>query len=546
MVKKIKVILFCRVSTREQEETGYSLPSQEKLLKEYADRNNFDVSKIFSISETGSKEGKRKSFQEMLDYTEKNKIKIIIVEKTDRLTRNLKDAVRINDWLEKEDDREVHSVKENNILSKNSKSNEKFIWNIKMTVAQLYADNLSEEVKKGQKEKIAQGWLPTGPPPGYITIGEKGHKTHIINNNEAIILRKVFKIYASGNYSLKRLVEIAYKEGLRNKLNNKIGLSQMHRLMSNPFYIGKIRWNNQISQGKHEVLISEELFDSVQDVLHDKKTPKFTRHNYLFNSLIKCGECGGLITWEKQKSYIYGHCNRYKPCTQKRYFRDDVIEDQLLEEVEKLQPKSQALITWVIKALKESHKDESEYHNSVVEELNNNIATINNKLNKIYEDKLDEIISKEKYLELRDKYEADEKEAIKTLSKHKVANLKYYDYGLLVLDVIKNSNEILRDKNKSDDLKREYYKKIFSEITVLDSEIKVEYKKAFKFIAEFSSKVENICDNNNFTFEPSINLLGKTKTGTLLPVCLELLPQRDSIQTCFKLFEAVKQAVRMA
>ncbi|MCK5475369.1 MAG: recombinase family protein, partial [Candidatus Pacebacteria bacterium] len=439
----MKSVSYCRVSSREQEETGYSLPAQNKLLKEYSERNKFKVTKTFSISESASGSKQRKVFYEMLLYLKENKIDILLCEKVDRLTRNLKDAVAVNDWLEENTDRQIHFVKQNLVIHKNAKSDDKFRWDIEIVLAKKYISNLSEEVKKGQSEKIAQGWLPTAPPPGYITIGEKGHKTHIINNNEAIILKKIFKIYATGNYSLKRLVEITYKKGLRNKLNNKIGLSQIHRLMSNPFYIGKIRWNSKIYQGKHEPIISEEIFNKVQDVLHNKKAPKFTRHNYLFNSLIKCGECGGLITWEKQKSFIYGHCNRYKSCSQKKYFRDDMIEEQLLEEVEKISIKSPALIAWVIKALKESHKDESAYHNSVVEELNNKMATIKHRLDKSYEDKLDEIISKDKYLELRNKFETEEKEIIKTLSKHKKANLEHYDYGLLVLDVIKNSTEIL-------------------------------------------------------------------------------------------------------
>ncbi len=95
----MKTILFARVSSREQEETGYSLPSQEKLLKDYAERKDFKISKKFSISESASGKYQRKSFDEMLDYVKKNDIKIIVCEKVDRLTRNLRDAVLINDWI---------------------------------------------------------------------------------------------------------------------------------------------------------------------------------------------------------------------------------------------------------------------------------------------------------------------------------------------------------------------------------------------------------------------------------------------------------------
>ncbi|MFA7385816.1 MAG: recombinase family protein [Candidatus Paceibacterota bacterium] len=218
----MKSILFARVSSREQEETGYSLPSQEKLLKEYNNKKGFNVAKNFSISESASGRNQRKTFNEMLEYVKENNIKIIICEKVDRLTRNLKDAVSINEWINKDSGREVHFVKEGCILNRESKSNEKFIWNIKVSVAQYYIDNLSEEVKKGQKEKIAQGWLPTKPPLGYKTIGERGHKIHIIDDEKSFFIIKMFKYYATGNYSLRELSKKMYEEGLRTKMGNKL------------------------------------------------------------------------------------------------------------------------------------------------------------------------------------------------------------------------------------------------------------------------------------------------------------------------------------
>src|SRR3989344_4242123 len=196
----MKTVLFCRVSSKEQEETGYSLPAQEKLFNEYSNKRQFVTSKIFSLSESAGGKKQRDIFLEMIKYVEKNGIKVIICEKVDRLTRNLKDAVTINDWINKDPERQVHFVKENFILSRDSRSNEKFIWNIKVSVAQYYIDNLSEEVRKGQKEKLSQGWLPTKPPPGYKSIGEKGHKIHILDEDKAILVKRMFEQYSSGKY----------------------------------------------------------------------------------------------------------------------------------------------------------------------------------------------------------------------------------------------------------------------------------------------------------------------------------------------------------
>ena len=209
----MKAVLLCRVSSKEQEETGYSLPAQEKLLTSYGDSKEFKIAKIFSITESASGSKQREVFDSMIAFIKKEGIKIIICEKVDRLTRNFKDAVDIDEWLEKDEERQVHLVKDSLILHKNSRSQEKLNWGIRILFAKNYIDNLSEEVKKGQKEKISQGWLPTKPPLGYKTIGEKGHKIHIVDEAVAPLIKKMFSLYATGNYSLKRLTTRCMKLG---------------------------------------------------------------------------------------------------------------------------------------------------------------------------------------------------------------------------------------------------------------------------------------------------------------------------------------------
>ncbi|MBI2594955.1 MAG: recombinase family protein [Candidatus Colwellbacteria bacterium] len=206
---KNKAISFCRVSSKEQADEGYSLESQEKLLEAYAtdDKRDFKIIKIYKITESASGKQVRKTFQEALKYATDQKIKIILCEKIDRLTRNLKDASTIDDWVKDKDTtgRQVHFVKENFILNADTKAHDNLVWDMKVAIARFYSNNLSEEVKKGQKEKIAQGWLPTKPPLGYRTIGDKGHKTHEIDEKIAPYIRKMFELYATGNYATARV-----------------------------------------------------------------------------------------------------------------------------------------------------------------------------------------------------------------------------------------------------------------------------------------------------------------------------------------------------
>ncbi len=526
--QNLQSVTYARVSTKEQEESGYSLPSQEKLLKEYGLRKRFIIARSFSVSESASGKKLRETFSEMIKFANKNNVKNIICEKVDRMTRNFKDMVMIDEWLEKDGERQVHFVKDNLIMHKGSRSQEKLNWGIRMLFAKNYIDNLSEEVKKGQKEKLSQGWLPTKPPLGYKTIGEKGRKIHILDDKKAPLVKKMFKLYSTENYSLEKLTKLMNGQGLTNAFGNKVSKTQIHAQFSNPFYKGRILWKGKEYSGKHEPLVTSELWDAVQSVLHKKGTPKYSKHKHIFRGLFRCSECGGVIAWEKQKEYLYGHCNRYRPCSQKKYYRSEMVQKQLVDAIKLITPKSKRLVDWVIKALKEDHKEEINYHNVFVDELNKKLAISKNRLDKIYEDKIDGYITEEKYIDLRKRYSSEEKTALKQLANHKKANSKYYDYGTLVLEITKNAINILEDEKRDDNLKREYYKTIFSKLEITGDKVIYEFSDAFKIIAEYNSKIENIAQYANNIYELPINRLLNEKTGSLEPVHSAMLPGSDS------------------
>ncbi|MCB9801666.1 MAG: recombinase family protein [Pseudomonadales bacterium] len=136
----------------------------------------------------------------------------------------------------------------------------------------------------------------------------------------------MFELSASGDYSIKKLANTMYKEGMRSPQGNKLAVSRTHSLLRDPFYMGKIRWNDEIYEGKQEPLISKEVFDKVQKLLKSKTTPTYMKHSYLFKGLIRCATCKGLITWEFHSGHRYSHCNHYNECDQETRTR------QFLEE----------------------------------------------------------------------------------------------------------------------------------------------------------------------------------------------------------------------
>jgi len=512
----MKAVIYCRVSSKEQEETGYSLPAQEKLLKDYSERKSFKIAKIFSISESASGRYQRKTFTEMLDYTKTNNVAVVVCEKVDRLTRNLKDAVSINEWLEENQERQVHFVKQNLIISKNSKSDEKFRWDIEIVLAKKHISNLSEEVKKGQTEKIAQGWLPTKPPLGYKTIGDKGHKIHIIDEEKAPFIKKMFELYSTSNYSLKHINNILYNEGLRNGNNKKITHSRIHELISNPFYYGKISWNNEIYKGAHDPLVSQELFDRAQKNLKKKTAaPQYKKHLPVFKAKIMCEECGGTITWEIQKGHWYGHCNHYKKCSQKKYIRQEKVEEQLFPYFDKIVPKNKKIIQWLEKALKESHTNEIEYNANKKNELNKIINSADRRIENAYKDKLDEKTPTSLCEKIMAESIKEKEGAIDSLNKLSEDRTNYYEAGYAIHELALKAKDIYQSKKATSEEKRLLLSYIFSNITLNEDKIKPNYTLAFDFLVNWIPKLNNTFEQEEFglnkrknrTFDPAYPVL---------------------------------------
>lgn len=500
-----KSVLLARVSTKEQAMEGYSLPSQVKLLEDYARNKGLNIAKRFKISESASGKKIRENFNEMMAYVKAKNIKIILVEKVDRLTRNFKDAVDANDWLEGDESREIHFVKQGLTMRKNSKSNEKLQWDIHIVMARNYINNLSEEVKKGQLEKIRQGWYPTKPPLGYKTIGEKGHKMHIQDKDLAPFIKKIFEFYASGNYTTRRLVDVMYDEGLRARTGNKVPRASMHRMLREPFYMGKMTWAGEEYQGKHEPIVSEDLWNKAQDILtRENSGGKYRKHFYYLRGLIKCADCGYSVTAARQKGNVYYNCTHYKPCNNRKYVREEILEEQLLDGLDKTKIENPRLLEWLQRALKESHADEIEYHNKCLNTLNKRYEQIQRRLDMLYDDKLDEKITPEFYEKKFKQYSEEQDAVLRQLKQHKNSNIAYFELGSALIDVAHNSTEIF--KQAQPEQKKELINLAFSNLALNGDKLGYTYTKPFQILAKHAYRVNHI-------FEPAKNRIKPSKNG---------------------------------
>jgi site-specific DNA recombinase len=533
---KNKAILFCRVSSKEQEESGYSLPSQEKLLTDYSQSKGFEIDKVFSLSESAGGSKQRKLFGEMLNYLKEKKIKNLVVEKTDRLTRNIRDAVLVNDWIENDEEKQVHFVKENFILHKNSKSNEKFIWNIKVSVAQYYLDNLSEEVKKGQKEKISEGWLPTKPPYGYKTVGEQGHKIHVVDHEVASIIQKMFEMYGTGTYSILKLSKEMFKLGLRSKTGRLVPKSRIHRLLNDPFYVGDFIWKGELHKGKQESIISRELFESVRKHLRSKNTPKYGKHDYNFKGAFKCRECHGTITWEEKKGIMYGHCNHYRRCPKRHWSKEKDVLEVMGTVIDKFKINSPRVREWLRKALKETNSSDSELYLDTIKELEKSRKVYMNRLSKAYIDKLDGKISEDEYGRLKTDFEGDLNGLDSRISKQTEAMQKSTEIGVQIYEISQHGKEAFY--KLSPDRKRQLLKKVFGKLELDVNKIYYTLTPGFKSLLLLAkktngSKIEKLMDRDNNIFE--LYDLGKASKyyEYLEPECSALLSEIQNIRNIY-------------
>lgn len=157
-----QAVLYARVLSKDQEREGFSIPAQLKFLREYAQTHELNVLHEFVDVETAKATG-RKQFGEMVRFLRDQKTcRVVLVEKTDRLYRNFCDCVTLEDL-----DIEIHLPKEGQVISKDSKSQAKLVHGIQLVVARNYIENLRDEVRKGMREKAAQGIYPSRPPLGY-------------------------------------------------------------------------------------------------------------------------------------------------------------------------------------------------------------------------------------------------------------------------------------------------------------------------------------------------------------------------------------------
>ena len=325
-----KFFIYARKSTDSEDRQVRSIQNQIAELKELAKKENLEILDILVEKQTAKKPG-RPVFAEMLKRIEAGEASGILVWHPDRLARNSVDGGQIIYLL---DTGKLLDLKFPTFWF-DSTPQGKFMLSIAFGQSKYYIDNLSENIKRGHRQKLRKGIWPGFAPLGYLN----NHRTKEIDldKEKSPFIRKAFELYATGEYTLKTINQFLADSGISSYRKRPLSVSCVQRFLKNHFYYGVFRFNNEVYQGSHEPIISKKLFDSVQQVMNNRgKKKRKRKHEFAFSGLMRCGNCGCLITAEKQKGHNYYRCTKKKQKCEEKYLREENLVEQMRDFIKKV------------------------------------------------------------------------------------------------------------------------------------------------------------------------------------------------------------------
>lgn len=286
------------------------MEAQREAITAFASREKLEITQWFEEQETAAKVG-RPIFTEIVSDLRRGRADALIVHKLDRLTRTLKEYSLIGDLIDAGVD--IHTAVDS--LDFRSRGG-RLTAEIQAVMAADYIRNLREETLKGMNGRLKQGFYPWKAPVGYLDNGRGQPKTP--DPVRAPLIQKAFELYATGQYSMKRLWPEMQRRGLTNRTGGKLSLHGLETILGNSFYAGviHIKRTGATFPGNHKPLITPAVYERVQALKAGKCGPKVTKHNHTYRGLFRCGLCQGPMVPERQKDWVYYRCPQ-KDCETK-------------------------------------------------------------------------------------------------------------------------------------------------------------------------------------------------------------------------------------
>lgn len=342
-----RYVVYCRKSSESDERQIQSLNDQISTLMPFVASHGLQIVGEPLQESKSAKIPGRPVFDQLIQIIEDGKANGILLLNPSRLSRNTVDTGRIIYLMDQEKLQEVvtpYQTFKNNPY-------DKFMLNLLCTQAKLENDNKSVNVKESLKLKAERGTFPGKARPGYINNHEKPQGLRDISAHPVYfsLMRKLFDLALTGNYSIERLVKEAGNLGIRSSKSGKpICKSWMHRILRDPFYTGRFIYGGKLYQGNHPAVINDEEFNLLQDIVEGRTKGRQQKHSFALNGIIKCGECQYCVTAEKHtrrykngtsQVFAYYHCTKKgldKKCNQP-YLAAAKLEGQFGDELTQLE-----------------------------------------------------------------------------------------------------------------------------------------------------------------------------------------------------------------
>jgi len=469
---------YVRKSTDESNRQVLSIQAQLFELNEFAKREGLTITRIFEESRTAKAPG-RPQFNLMLSEIEKGKAQGILAWHPDRLARNSVDGGRVVYLV---DTGKIKDLRFPTFRFEPT-AHGKFMLNIAFCQSKYYIDNLSENIKRGCRQKLRNGGWPGRAPVGYLN--DRNKRCIVPDPVKAPLVRKAFQLYATGNYPLSEIRKRINELGLLTSMDKTMSTSNYQTTLKNPFYYGLMDFNGELHEGIHEPIISKRMFDDAQAVMQRKSKPKTSQLKpYLYRGLFRCGECGCFITTETQKGHNYLHCTkRVSPCTQK-YVREEVIATQVDTTIERVALES-AIADKIVRQLEKDREASAKAQEAAIARTKEELTTCENQIDLLLDMRLNEQISETEYIskkyvlvnqkaELKGKLEAFERN-----------RQNRFEPAIKFILEAKMGTILLAEGNSEQ--KRDFLKKIGSNFQMVEKSLVVEFKKPWNLLAEFNS-----------------------------------------------------------
>lgn len=432
----MKAVILTRVSSKEQED-GKSLDAQKENLLRYCQRNGLEILETYTIVESSTK-GHRRDFYAMLDFCAKQKeTTAVLVDAVDRLQRSFKETPRLEE-LRISGKVELHFIRENLKITKDTKPSEIMIWNIHVMLAQSYVLQLSENVKRSFNYKKENGEWFGSAPLGYINFKNSQGKSDIKPDEaRAPMIVKLFERYACGDISLLQLEKYAYQMGLRSKKGNRVSKANIVRIIDNRFYYGEMRIKGEIYAHKYKPLISRELWENCQNLRNGRpmRMPK-NKKEHLYRGLITCKQSGRVVGVDQKKNKygdVYNYLIYYDQTGTKRFY---ISEEKVNEEVLKVL-KSITIPDADFEEAKQrilaTYEGEKEFYANSVKELQKQSAAIDKKLNNLLDLLINGTITEDVYQIKNEQLKKEQREILENIEGHQSGNYEFRDNFLFFL-----------------------------------------------------------------------------------------------------------------